>query len=202
MSVAERRLKEKQERTECILAAALSIFARRGLKDATIDEIAEAAELGKGTLYYYFSSKEALLEALVIETADHYFKGLLGKIEPGADLLTICNQIVDNLVDNYRRNPELFKVMYLVLAEPELKLNRAKKLFVTKHLAWLEELRVSLKPLLKGGGMPVQPFVDFIGTHTHGIVLAAVAGRSLQKIRDESSRALKAFFALTESKKT
>lgn len=196
MSVTKRRLKERQERVDSILSAALRMFARRGLKDATVDEIAEAAELGKGTLYYYFPSKEALLEALVVATADQYFKGLLAKVKPNSDLLTICQRIVDNLLDNYRENPNLFRVLYWVLAETELKLNRAKKAFVAKHLSWLEELEVSVSKLLKARSIPVRPFIDFIGTHTHGIVLTAVAGRPLPKIREESSRALKAFFTL------
>jgi AcrR family transcriptional regulator len=193
MSVAERRLRERQERVERILNGALKVFARRGLKDATVDEIAAAAELGKGTLYYYFSSKEDLLEALVMATADQYFKGLMDQIEPGADLLTICNQIVENLLANYRESPDLFRVLYLVLAESEMKLDRAREAFLAKHLAWLEELERAAKPLLKPHRIPVRPFVDFIGTHTHGIVLSAVAGRPLDKIHEESARALRAF---------
>ncbi|MBI3459645.1 TetR/AcrR family transcriptional regulator [Candidatus Acetothermia bacterium] len=193
MSVSERRLKEKQERVDRILNGALKVFARRGLKDATVDEIAEAAELGKGTLYYYFASKEDLLEALVMATADQYFKGLLDEVKPGTNLPTLCNQIVDNLLTNYRESPELFRVLYLVLAEPEMKLDLARHAFLTKHLIWLEELEQSAKPLLKPLRIPTKPFVDFIGTHTHGIVLSAVAGRDLGKIKDESARALKAF---------
>ncbi len=193
MSVAERRLREKQERVDRILSGALKIFASRGLKDATVDEIAEASELGKGTLYYYFSSKEELLEALMTVTADHYFKGLLDEVQSGSSLSTICSQIVDNLLTNYRANPDLFKVLYLVLAEPEMKLERAKQAFLAKHLVWLEDLERLIKPVLKPRGIPTKPFVDFIGTHTHGIVLSAVAGRNLDKIQEESSRALKVF---------
>ena len=193
MSVAERRLQEKKERTNLILNAALKVFARRGLREATVDEIAAEASLGKGTLYYYFSSKESLLEALVIETADQYFKGLLDKMRPGSDLVTICNQIVDNLLANYRERPDLFKVLYLVLAEPEMNLDCARKAFLTKHLVWLEELERATLPLLKPHDIPIKPFVDFIGTHTHGIVLSAVAGRDLEKIHAESAGALKAF---------
>jgi AcrR family transcriptional regulator len=193
MSVTERRLKEKQERVELILSAALKIFARRGLKEATIDEIAALAELGKGTLYYYFDSKEALLQALVVETSDQYFKGLLDHIQSEQDLLSLCNQIVENLLQNYRDNPDLFKVLYWILAEPETKFEHARRAFLDKHLDWIEDLEKSVKPLLKTKNISTKPFVDFIGTHTHGIVLSAVAGRDLKKIREESARALKAF---------
>ena len=48
-----------------ILEAARKVFARRGFDGATVDEIAEAAGLAKGTVYLYFPSKrEIYLEAL------------------------------------------------------------------------------------------------------------------------------------------
>jgi len=77
MSTAERRLREREERIRSILEAALRVFAREGLRPATMDAIAAEAELGKGTVYYYFPSKEALLEELVASLAGEYFRGLL-----------------------------------------------------------------------------------------------------------------------------
>lgn len=40
-----------------ILAAARGVFAQRGFSEATVDEIAAAAGIAKGTVYLYFSSK-------------------------------------------------------------------------------------------------------------------------------------------------
>jgi AcrR family transcriptional regulator len=48
-----------------ILDAARKVFARHGFEGATVDEIADAAGLAKGTVYLYFPSKrEIYLEAL------------------------------------------------------------------------------------------------------------------------------------------
>lgn len=44
--------------------AALTVFAEKGLKSATIDDVAERAELSKGTIYLYFKSKEHLYFAI------------------------------------------------------------------------------------------------------------------------------------------
>jgi AcrR family transcriptional regulator len=52
-----------------MLDAARAVFAERGYADATLDEIAERAEFGKGTLYNYFEGgKEALLFAVFDDT--------------------------------------------------------------------------------------------------------------------------------------
>ncbi len=60
MGTAERQLREKQARIELILDAAEKVAARKGLHNATMEEIANEAELGKSTVYLYFRSKDAL----------------------------------------------------------------------------------------------------------------------------------------------
>ncbi len=54
---------DRGERAQQIVAGALEVFARRGFAAATIDEIAREANLGKGTVYEYFDSKEDLFFA-------------------------------------------------------------------------------------------------------------------------------------------
>ncbi|MBI3758107.1 MAG: TetR/AcrR family transcriptional regulator [Deltaproteobacteria bacterium] len=51
------------QRPEEISAAALSVFARRGLHKTTLDDVAKEAGVSKGTIYLYFKSKEELFIA-------------------------------------------------------------------------------------------------------------------------------------------
>ncbi len=60
MGISERRQREKEQRRNLILDAAESVFFARGMRQATMDDVAEEAELSKGTLYLYFQSKEEL----------------------------------------------------------------------------------------------------------------------------------------------
>jgi AcrR family transcriptional regulator len=53
-----------------LLDAAVEVFAERGYERATIDEIAAAAGLSKGTLYWHFPSKAALFQALLEDRID------------------------------------------------------------------------------------------------------------------------------------
>ena len=64
MTTAGRREREKQQRIELIMNSALEVFAEKGLKNATMDDVAAKAELSKGALYLYFKSKEHLFFAL------------------------------------------------------------------------------------------------------------------------------------------
>ncbi len=67
MSIADRRAQEKARRKEQILQAARATFAETGWHRATVDSVAERAQVGKGTIYLYFESKEAILAELVLQ---------------------------------------------------------------------------------------------------------------------------------------
>jgi len=56
-----RRERRRMETREKILRAALGLFATRGFQDTTIEAITEAADVGKGTFFNYFPSKEHVL---------------------------------------------------------------------------------------------------------------------------------------------
>jgi TetR/AcrR family transcriptional regulator len=55
----------QRENAERIIEAALDVFAREGFRGATIDQIAEAAEMSKPNLLYYFPGKEEVYRALL-----------------------------------------------------------------------------------------------------------------------------------------
>ncbi|MGE5139568.1 MAG: TetR/AcrR family transcriptional regulator [Rudaea sp.] len=57
------------ERKNQIVESAISVFARRGLKDATMDDIVAESGLSKGALYWYFKSKDEIIGSIV----DYFF---------------------------------------------------------------------------------------------------------------------------------
>jgi TetR/AcrR family transcriptional regulator len=66
MGITERKEREKEARREVIISAAEKVFNEKGLVAATMDDIAEAAELSKGTLYLYYRSREDLYLAVTL----------------------------------------------------------------------------------------------------------------------------------------
>ena len=60
MSIQERKEREKERRRRQILVAAKKIFSKKGFSRATMEDIAEEAELSPGTLYTYFKNKKVL----------------------------------------------------------------------------------------------------------------------------------------------
>src|SRR3990172_12834684 len=71
MSMAKRQnrtprwQRRPEVRPQQILEAAFRVFGTRGLHQATLDDVARAAGITKGTIYLYFPDKAALFSAML-----------------------------------------------------------------------------------------------------------------------------------------
>lgn len=103
MSVAPRPLgrreRNKQAKLERITAAAGALFAKHGVDEVTTQQIAEAADIGTGTLFLYAKTKGELL--LLVQNA-HYTEALERGRTAGADaanaldgVMALVSAIVD-----------------------------------------------------------------------------------------------------------
>jgi AcrR family transcriptional regulator len=61
---------DKDEFRKKIIATAGQIFSRYGFRKTSMDEIAKALKMGKSSIYYYFESKEAIFESVVLNEAN------------------------------------------------------------------------------------------------------------------------------------
>ena len=78
MGMSERRSHQLIERREKILDNALRLFREEGYETTTMQDIADASELSKGSLYLQFENKEALIVALLERTFDK-LEGIIEK---------------------------------------------------------------------------------------------------------------------------
>src|SRR3990170_6936691 len=87
---AERRAETRAN----VLAAARPVFARRGLRGASLEEIAEEAGVSRGAVYYNFDDKEHLFLALLRERcrvrAERLEQVATGSDDVGADLRRVA----------------------------------------------------------------------------------------------------------------
>ena len=82
----DRRQRKKNSTSHALLNAATRIFAERGIYQATIDEITANADLGKGTFYKHFSSREELLAMVVHQGFDMLINDLNQEIPLAAPI--------------------------------------------------------------------------------------------------------------------
>lgn len=67
MTTQDRRAREFQRREGEILAAALRMFNSDSWQNVTIEQIANAVEIGKGTIYKHFTSKDEIYARLALD---------------------------------------------------------------------------------------------------------------------------------------
>jgi AcrR family transcriptional regulator len=104
MGIAERKERERRQRMKLILDAAEEVFLDKGLKNATIDEIAENAELSKGTIYLYFRSKELIFTGIELRGTKilaEYFSRAADSQKVGIDKVRAIGQAYYNFSQDY-----------------------------------------------------------------------------------------------------
>ncbi|MGA6161770.1 TetR/AcrR family transcriptional regulator [Amycolatopsis magusensis] len=100
MTVASRGRIDKRQ---AILAAAFTVFARRGYAEACVKEIAEEAGVAKPTVYNHLSDKENLFRHAIEAAADEVMAANLEVVErlrePGEDLRATLEDVAHRLVE-------------------------------------------------------------------------------------------------------
>lgn len=105
-----------KDRRAAIIEAALRTFAERGFHAAALEDIAEAAGVTKGTVYWYFKQKNDLLR----EAAEHV-SPLVGQLDTLWSMLEqspqeVLPRLVHTCLDTFK-NPMAGRLFRLVIAE-------------------------------------------------------------------------------------
>ncbi|KQO48100.1 MULTISPECIES: TetR/AcrR family transcriptional regulator [unclassified Frigoribacterium] len=86
-----RRERNKQEKLERITRAASDLFSRHGVDEVTTQQIAEAADVGAGTLFLYARTKGELL--LLVQNAN-YARSLDRGVRDAAGLADLVDAVI------------------------------------------------------------------------------------------------------------
>jgi AcrR family transcriptional regulator len=65
-----RTVKEGEVRRREILVAARELFIKKGYEQTSVNDILKIVDIAKGTFYYYFASKEEVLEAIILDIVE------------------------------------------------------------------------------------------------------------------------------------
>lgn len=79
---------------DAIIERAAELFAQKGFAATSIREIAEAAGVTKPTLYYYFGSKEGLIDHILRSATQAFSDNIDASEGSGSDIRTILHQLI------------------------------------------------------------------------------------------------------------
>lgn len=141
-----RRERNKQEKLARIVGAARKLFREQGFAETTTQQIAEAADIGTGTLFLYAHSKEDLLVLVfsdeMLETAQTAFDNA----DPDAPLLDQLMQVFSSMLAYHERDPDIARLLLKEVMFPNV---TGRDAYITKLLdvifAGLAELVVKAR---------------------------------------------------------
>lgn len=107
-----RRERHRQEIRQRLYRAALKLFAERGFLETTVEDITEAADVGKGTFFNYFPTKEHVLAAFGMERVaaiEHAYEK--ARSSPSG-VLPVLRELTTNLAGQWKESPALLRAIY------------------------------------------------------------------------------------------
>ena len=96
--------------------AAMTVIARKGVGDATMQAIADEAGITKATIYAYFRDRDELLTRTAGRTYDGLVEELEKSLDPRATLDQQLNAVVRRQLEFFDENRELFRA-YIALGQ-------------------------------------------------------------------------------------
>jgi AcrR family transcriptional regulator len=128
-----RRTKEEAEATRVkLLKMALSVFSAKGYAAATLDDVAKAAKVTRGAIYWHFKSKADLYNTLIQELSARGTTVVQQALAEGGTLIEILRRIFVRQCALIEDDKEARAVMELALfktgLDPELQAGRKKQI--------------------------------------------------------------------------
>jgi AcrR family transcriptional regulator len=166
-----------------LLTAALRVFARHGYEQAGVNEIAAEAGYSKGALYWHFSSKEELLDALLEEHIDAPMRAMVALLEaapPDRDMsLEATREFARQLSE--QREAVLLEREYWTLAIRDPKLR-------ARYVERQDELRSALAGALRARARHLgTPNLPMPAEDVARIVMSVIAGLAVDELIEPGS---------------
>ncbi|NOY77513.1 MAG: TetR/AcrR family transcriptional regulator [Calditrichaeota bacterium] len=112
MAVRHRKERERLARQQLILDAAIQVFSRKGFHQATMDDVAQEAELGKGTLYYYFRSKDEILQKLLEDNTRRFFDQIIQAIASEKSFIQMVRKVLLFYASYFTEHKTFFNIYF------------------------------------------------------------------------------------------
>jgi AcrR family transcriptional regulator len=110
-SLSDRRSRRSAELRERLFRAALALFAQKGFAETTVEDITNAADVGKGTFFNYFPSKEHILLAF----GDMQYAKLQAAVEEARHtdmpLPVFLRALGQRMTEEPTRNPDVLRAL-------------------------------------------------------------------------------------------
>jgi AcrR family transcriptional regulator len=174
---------EKKRRTrKAILQAAVQLFGDKGYERTSIDELARAAGVGKGTIYSYFQTKSEIFLAFCEDELDHVYAEVAEKTRVDAPL---AEQLMALFLGEFRyvtRHKDFGRLLLREMIFPkELTVERSKDL----DNRYIDFLSAMCKKAQERGELRRDVDLLFVCGHFYALYLITVSAWYMGRLQTE-----------------
>ena len=171
-------------RKQSICDAAMRAVARKGMKNVTVQDIADEAGVAKGTVYIYFNSREEILQKTMDGATETLIERLAVACKECRTFREILEQRVRTQLRHFDENRDFFR-LYLAMSEPwgERRLRKHQT-----HLAYLAQLETLVSEAVARGDIGetnVQRTAIAVAAVIREVVLNRIIEREPLPIEDD-----------------
>lgn len=141
-------LEASPDRKSSILAAALAVFAEKGIETTTIDDIRRRSQASVGSIYHHFGTKEGIAAALFVHGIDDYWARLIASVTGKRSAERAIHGLIEAHVGWIADRPELARHLFSRRQAVSQAYEEAIRRRTADHFRTLFEL---LKPWFRQG---------------------------------------------------
>jgi AcrR family transcriptional regulator len=191
-TVLSKKTTQSAKTREALLSECLCLFAERGFTSTSIDQIARAAGVTKGAMYWHFKSKDDLLRAILDRIRSQWQKVVHQPVSARRNPREQLVQLFDSYSELFRESPEICLFLQQVLLDQQ---NKGFSAQVAKVFSATARFVAEIIEDGKAAGVMRRDIDSSVASH---LILGMLAGASQQAL---TTRALTLPRLMTEAKK-
>ena len=127
-----------------IKKVSINVFAKYGYHKTTLEDISEQLGIKKNSLYYYFPSKEAIFNEIVVEEADNFITSLNKELEKEKSVQKKLNIVIQRVIYFAKEKSNILTMPLKVIIE-------IGEIIENSHKEFRASTQKIIENILKGG---------------------------------------------------
>jgi AcrR family transcriptional regulator len=183
-------------RRESIIEAAWKLFEQNGFEQTTVERIAALAELGKGTIYSYFKSKEEIFIAILEKKLDLLEEKMREAVANPGSAVDSLYSLYDAFIEYHRDRKGFIDTLFVQIDDQILyRLGGVVGGLKSKAAAWMEIVGKTIQWGIERGEFgPVD--VERISQTIVGMILGLIIQFEMGQIKEDLAGFRDAVFKL------
>ena len=173
----------KRVREEQIKNAAIRLFSEKGFHNASMQDIASAAGLGKGTLYWYWKSKEELAFSLVSDMLAAFLSLIEETRDANGSVIDRLRKLAGEISGLYELEKDYCRLLLKFRADRHYTF-RAD--YIGKVMKYYARMRLAISDLIRQG-IDTGEFIEVDTEHFAIVILGMVEGLEIEWLENEDT---------------